>query len=165
MTLTYTLSREALKQGAALHYVHRLGKWRFVRMILGMTALGAGTYLLTADYSRFPYLGAAMIAYGLISCLRKSIFCRRVIRSFFKAIDEPPKITVIMNEDGIDIQSKHSNGRIDWAGLVDYRRNDHGVLLYPKEGTFYWIPAHCAVDRGNWDSVLECVQTNLKRKV
>ena len=164
MTLSYTLTRDALRQGAALHYTHRMGKWRYVRIVLGVLLLAAGIYILNAEYSRFPILGAAFSAFGLVTCFRKPIFCRRVVRSFFKTIDEPPEIKLIMNEEGVDIQSKHSNGT-DWAGLVDYRSNDHGILLYPQAGIFYWIPACAEVSEGDWSSVVNCVETNVKRKL
>jgi hypothetical protein len=93
------------------------------------------------------------------------LFCRRVVRSFYKTLDEPPEISVTMDKAGIDIQSKQSNGRTDWAGLVDYRANEFGILLYPQEGIFYWIPAHAEVEGGDWDKVLECAQANVDRRV
>lgn len=165
MTLNYTLTPEALRRGAALHYNHRLGKWHYVRLALSIMMLVAGGYVLTAEFSRYPFLGAAMIVFGLITCLRKLIFCRRVVRSFYKTLDEPPEISVTMDKAGIDIQSKQSNGRTDWAGLVDYRANEFGILFYPQEGIFYWIPAHAEVEGGDWDKVLECAQANVDRRV
>jgi len=164
MKLNYTLTRESVRQGAGLNYNHRMGKSRYVRLLLGVIALGAGAYLLLAEYSRFRYLGMAMIAYGVICFFRKQIFCLRVVRRFFKALEELPEITVAMTESAVEIESKRSNGRMKWADLVDYQSNDDGILLYPQEGTYYWIPANAVLDGGSWDDVLACVRSNVQRK-
>jgi hypothetical protein len=50
------------------------------------------------------------------------------------------EITIAADDDALELTGPLSSGRINWAGFVKSARTPRGILLWPDNGAYIYIP-------------------------
>ena len=70
-------------------------------------------------------------------------------------------MTMILDEEGITISDKHSEGKTKWSGFVNWRVFPEGLLLYPQKDLFFWIPKEAEIEGGTWEEFVALVERKM----
>lgn len=56
------------------------------------------------------------------------------------------EVTLLINEQGIDIQSEYVNQRLAWPDIVAIKQTEKGLIVYPSAGGQSYITKHSLTD-------------------
>lgn len=161
MKASYTLTPESLKIGASYHYAHRSGALGLLRTCIGVFLLMIAALQLTDGGGP---LTIVFIILGFLNLFAKQIGLGRTVKKAFKARPKTALIKFNVGHSGIFLESDESCGRTKWGDFVDYVIKRDGILIYPHQKLYHWIPKSAEFTEGSWDEFTAVVKKNIKKK-
>ena len=165
MTLNYELNSSTLSSGYREH--HRLRDQSHLYKYLTAIAFTLlGIYI--AFIRPVDHVHAAIAGFvGLVIWLQLRIpfAIRAQIKQHAKTGKIPNQIGLEANIREMSLTDSRSNGTFLWECLIDYKICTNGILLYPHENIFYWIPNTASVEGGTWQDFESLVSNKIQRKI
>jgi len=82
-------------------------------------------------------------------------------RHFKRRPDKNTEIAWTLRDDNLHIKTSDTDFHSAWSQISSVRKSRNGLLLYPNETLFYWLPYHALSDAAQ----REAVETLLREKV
>ena len=161
ITATYTWTMDEL---IAAHENHARARCRPV-FRLGLVCIALLAILAGWGYYLSLGWGIPSILFPLIGVyilfLRKYDKRAAIRRHFKRRPDRNTEVVWTMQDDDLHIKTHESECRSKWSQIASVRKAHNGLLLYPNEAIFCWLPFHALPD----ESQREAVEALLREKV
>jgi hypothetical protein len=107
---------------------------------IALFSLAAGIVrLITFGFNK---ISIVLLIFG-IGILTSRWLSRRVLaRMFAKLPNRNAKVCWQIYPDRLVIETPTSKTETAWSQITNIVRTDHGFLIYPQPGIFYWLPFH-----------------------
>lgn len=84
-------------------------------------------------------------------------------RQFAKRPDKDIEIEWLIAPDKLAAKSGLGHGESDWHAFTKAVRTPAGLLLYPNDQMYHWLPRHAFESNTDYDRVVELVKSRIKR--
>lgn len=82
-------------------------------------------------------------------------------RHFSRRPDRDTEVVWTLRDEYLHIKTSDSEFQTAWSQIATVRKARNGLLLYPNETTFYWLPFHALSSEGQ----REATETLLRDKI
>lgn len=155
LALRYRLTEELWRQFYAAHYDgdHALK----VRYAWGAACIAIGAFGLGGLFES-RVVALALLLTGFYGVLSKQIFLIRSVNSARKNPRFRKEISVVVTEEGIDVETGGQGYRHAWSDFTGYRKAEVGYMLYLGPASFFFIP-NSAIPPGGERRIERCIAT------
>ncbi len=132
---------------------------------MGIGFFGYGVILImNHDQLAFAIMGGALVGLGITSIFRRRIYVWKAAKNAFKGRQDLIEIEMEVNRGGLEIKNAYGDSRSNWEAFVDCAECPDGLLIYPQQNFFYWIPQNAKVVDGDWAEFVSMVTANITKK-
>ena len=137
-TASFALDREYMSEG--FDQFRRFGsRWRVAEWVIGVAFILAGFALF--NYTDWAIATpVALVVIGIVEILSSRIKKFFWLRKHAKSKASGVKIEMTFDEEGIESKTDASVSRLDWSAVEKCVRTPRGILLWPQEEIYVWIP-------------------------
>jgi len=149
ITVSYSWVVDELLTAQRYHLRHKIRRpFRIAGYVLAAFVLVAGAGIIWKD--GFAFAPALMVLFGLYVFFLRRFEARFVAkRKFNKLPSKNKEITWTFSEDSLSYRSQDlAEGSMNWGAITKVVTAPTGVLLYPQDEIFYWVP-HKAFSSGS----------------
>lgn len=153
----------------ALAWHYRVRRRR-ARLILNLVYAGFGLFSAVAlwqsgpDDRVLPIAGvaASLTYFGYWFLIRPLRMRSLADRMFGQMSARDQMVRCELSSEGLSFSEPSSSGKMLWGALHEIVRTPDGLLLYPNEHMFQWLPSH-TFDQATWKAVIELAKARVER--
>lgn len=158
----YTFSEENLAQGYALHFKYKRRLIKFLPYF--------GILFLLAAIVSFNHLENEVFLQSIFVCLLFFGIYFWVRYQTRKGIRKLPSLghDILWQFDENNVSATTQGGHFSqkWASMADSIISETGILVYPQDTAFYWLPKTAFSSQQDFDQLKQYVQKQVpKHKV
>jgi len=111
----------------------------------------------------WPVLTVVFPLGGVYFLLLRKLDVRWTLRRRFKKRpDRDLRITWILAEDALQIETEETQSKENWSQISKVRKARNGFLLYPNDQMFYWLPITSFASEVDWNRTEELLRSKVK---
>ncbi|MCO6044620.1 YcxB family protein [Aeoliella sp. ICT_H6.2] len=161
ITVRYVWTADELVKATQFHRrsILRRGFAIAIEIFLAVLAL-IGLAIVVSGH----YAGYLLLVGGGLALLLSLVGTTWLLRwQFHRRPDRHTEITWII--DAIQLKNQHDLGRTEftWAAISKMTHTPEGILLYPNDQVFYWLPRHGFAGCQEFETLVELAKTNVAR--
>lgn len=161
ITVRYIWTADELVKATQLH--KRAGFRRGFRLALQVffaaIALLGVALVLSVDYA-----GYALLVGGTLALILSVTSNSWILRwRFNRRPDNQAEITWTIDAD--QLKNQHDMGRTEftWKAIAKVVKTPEGLLMYPNDQLFYWLPRHGFAGSQEFETLAELAKTKVER--
>jgi len=83
-------------------------------------------------------------------------------RHFKKRPDKNAQVVCTLDDNALQIKTSESESKQNWNQISKVRKARNGLLLYPNDTIFYWLPFTAFVSDNDWTRAEELLRNKVK---
>lgn len=168
ITVKFRWTAEDLYQGSL---DHRRQLWRPIFRVISnilvysvLIVVAIGTYFAYRhkEYSAALGIGLFVVLLGLLWLCRFMIFHWTIQRRFRKRPDQNIEIEWEFAQDKILERSSLGNSELRWEGFVKVVRAPTGIMFYPLENMFHYLPRRGFANDAAFEQLVELTRKKVR---
>ena len=110
-------------------------------------------------------LGLFCIIMGTVLLAFPLILRRVTLRHYAQRPDRDMVVTWEFHPDRIVSKTEASSATLEWRMISRVLQTKQGVLLYPNDRVFHWLPVHAFRDTADLQAFAELAKSKVKRYI
>lgn len=165
VTIKYRWTAEELIRAHGYHFRHSCRPvFRFGLHFIFALMLLAGVFVLAKDGIKRGLVPVAFVVVGTYWFTLRSFERRWLLRrQFAKRPDKDTEIEWQITPDKVFIKSGLGSGECEWRAFAKMVRAPDGLMFYPNEQIFHWLPRSAFASAGDFDKVIELAKSKVQR--
>lgn len=161
MKLDYTITPEAMKEGASIAYKTRMLK----KNLLIFGALCIFFNITIFEESSIFSATISLLLCAVLLFLQRFIYLTRTSKLAFKGKPLEIECSLEITEEGFSMKSPTTDSKVSWAHFVEATISPKGALIYSSKNIFNFIPATATITDGTWEEFTELLESKIEKKI
>lgn len=165
VTIKYRWTADELLQAYRYHFRHTCRPvFRFGLHIIFALMLLAGVFGLLRESERFSARPIVFVVLGTYWFALRPFERRWMVRRrFSKRSDKDTELEWQVTPDQIQTRSALGRSEFGWQALTKVVRTPTGVMLYPNDQIFHWLPRHGFANDEDFERFVALAKSKIQR--